>query len=220
MKNGPFLEAGCAALLSLGAIFLTFAKFGLLSFGGGYVLVPIYIDEFVGPGAPFLQLPEHEFGNLIAITQMTPGPISVNAATFFGTRIAGIPGAIAATAGLILPSFFLMIFALRSLQRWKENALVRGLLWGVAPATIGLMLVALVSFLEMSVFDGPITWEGLAALVGHGAPEPASPIRIRPFAVLLVAASTWALLKTKLQIVTIIFACAAVGALVFPFLGS
>ena len=115
MKSWHLLGAIGAAFLSLGAIFLTFAKFGLLSFGGGYVLVPIYIDEFVGPNAPFLQLPEHEFGNLIAITQMTPGPISVNAANFFGTRIAGIPGAIAATIGLILPSFILLIFALRSL---------------------------------------------------------------------------------------------------------
>ena len=220
MKSWHLLGAIGAYLLSLGAIFLTFAKFGLLSFGGGYVLVPIYIDEFVGPDAPFLQLPEHEFGNLIAITQMTPGPISVNAATFFGTRIAGIPGSISATIGLILPSFFLMIFALRSLKRWKENPIVKGLLWGVAPATIGLMTVALVSFLEMSAFSGSIPWKGLFGLLTGGSSESLNGFHVRPFAVLLVAASTWALLKTKLQIVTIIFTCAAIGALVFPLIGS
>lgn len=209
------LKAAAALIVPLGAVFMTFAKFGLLSFGGGYVLVPLYIDEFVGPDAPLLQLPAHEFGDLLAISQMTPGPISVNAATFFGMRAAGIPGAVAATAGLVIPSFALMVLALRSLDRWRESPVARGLLQGVAPMTIALMLVALVSFLDMSVFRGPVLRGWLA-----GEPAAVAGPCVRPFAVVLVAAAAWAVLRTRLGIVAIIFACAAAGAAVFPFAGN
>lgn len=131
-------------------IFALFAKYGLLCFGGGMVLVPIYVRDFVGPDAPLLQLPAHEFGNLLAVTQGTPGPVSVNAATFFGYRLAGTVGSIVATAGLLAPSFFLLTLALRSLDRWRRSPVVRGLLAGVAPMTACLMFLATLIFARMS----------------------------------------------------------------------
>ena len=75
---------------------LLFLKYGALCFGGGFVLVPMYVEDFVGASAPYLQIPAEEFSNLMALTQMTPGPIGVNGATFFGYRLAGIVGAVAA----------------------------------------------------------------------------------------------------------------------------
>jgi len=132
---------------------LLFLKYGALCFGGGYVLVPFYIRDFVGPAAPYLQLAPDEFSNLMALTQMTPGPIGINAATFFGYRMGGVGGAIVATACLLLPSYFFLLLALRSLEKFKSSRLVQGMLEGVRPATVSLMAVALWAFLSMSVWD-------------------------------------------------------------------
>ena len=82
-------------------LFLSFLQIGLFSFGGGYAAMPL-IQEQVVNGHHWLSMTE--FTDLITISQMTPGPIAVNSATFVGIRIAGIPGALAATLGCILPS--------------------------------------------------------------------------------------------------------------------
>ncbi|MBQ6103836.1 MAG: chromate transporter, partial [Kiritimatiellae bacterium] len=197
--------------------FATFAKFGLLCFGCGNVLVPVYIREFVGPEAPLLQLAPEDFGNLLAITQMTPGPISVNAATFFGYRMEEALGSFVATAGLLAPSLFLMTLALRSLAKWRRNPVVRGLLWGVAPATVALMVVATLVFARMSVFvEGTLNfasaWNAVRGVrVMDGAA--ADSLLVRPVALLLATGAGWALHARKAHVTTLILVCAAVGAL-------
>ena len=94
---------GKAVFRSSALALLLFLKFGLMCFGGGFVLVPMYVESFVGETAKYLQIANSEFQNLMALTQMTPGPIGVNGATFFGYRIAGLGGALAASALLLLP---------------------------------------------------------------------------------------------------------------------
>ena len=133
---------------------LHFLKYGLLCFGGGFVLVPMYIEDFVGPSASALQVSAEEFSNLMALTQMTPGPIGVNGATYFGFRLGGIPGALIASAALLLPGSVLLYCALASLDRFKTSRVVRGILRGTKPASTALMAVALWAFLGMSVWDG------------------------------------------------------------------
>ena len=128
-------------------------------------------------------------------SQTTPGPISVNAATFFGYRMEGALGSFVATAGLLAPSLLLLTLALRSLAKWRRNPVVRGLLWGVAPATVALMVVATLVFARMSVFDGAVS------------------LRIRPLALLLAVGAGWALHARKAHVTTLIVVCAAVGAL-------
>lgn len=141
---------------------LLFLKYGALCFGGGFVLVPMYIEDFVGPAASFLQVPAEEFSNLMALTQMTPGPIGVNGATYFGFRLAGILGAALASAALLLPGSVLMYLALASIDRIRTNRIVCGILRGAKPASLALMLVALWAFLGLSVLaDG--SFHGLAA---------------------------------------------------------
>lgn len=131
---------------------LLFLKYGALCFGGGFVLVPMYIEDFVGPSANFLQITAEEFANLMALTQMTPGPIGVNGATYFGYRLCGVLGAVAASAALLLPGSLLAYLAFASLERFKSSPIVAGILRGVKPASIALMLVALFAFAKMSVF--------------------------------------------------------------------
>ena len=142
---------------------LLFLKYGALCFGGGFVLVPMYMEDFVGAGAPFLQISDVEFSNLMALTQMTPGPIGVNGATFFGYRIAGVAGALAASALLLLPGSLLVYAALGSLERFGKVAFVRGILAGARPASVALMLSAFMVFAGQSVADGGAVSAVLAA---------------------------------------------------------
>lgn len=194
MLFGLGLELRGRTFCSVGAIPLIFLKYGLLSFGGGYVLLPMYMEEFVGPAAPLLQIPVEEFSNVIALTQMTPGPISVNAATFFGYRLGGVWGSMLATACLLLPSWFLLVWALNSLEKWKANRVVRGLLRGVRPATVGLLLAATYAFAGMSV------WR----LAADG-------IVLSPLGSILSVAAAIVFLRTRVAPAGLIFACAAAG---------
>ena len=151
---------------------LLFLKYGALCFGGGFVLVPMYIEDFVGAAAPFLQIPEEEFANLMSLTQMTPGPIGVNGATYFGYRIAGVAGAALASAALLLPGSVLVYLALSSLERFRASVVVRGVMRGVRPASVALMLVALWAFAAMSVVtpDGGLNVRGaVVAVLAFGA---------------------------------------------------
>ncbi len=176
----------------LGLLF--FLKYGALCFGGGFVLVPMYIEDFVGPAAPYLQVSAEEFSNLMALTQMTPGPIGVNAATFFGYRLAGVLGAVLASAALLLPGSLLAFVAFRSLERFSASRVVKGLLAGVRPASVALMAVALWAFAKMCVVtigEGGTTWNPLAAV--------------------LVAAACAGMLSKRIGVVKLIFLCAIVS---------
>ena len=188
-------------------IFLLFCYFGLLCFGGGNALTPLYIDHLVNE-QHWMTL--QEFGDLTAISQMTPGPIGVNAATFFGFRRGGIPGAFVATIGLLVPSYFLVILALRSLKRWEKSFLVQGIMTGIHPATTGMLLAALLIFMQMSVFSAEIPWGYWLGIVKN-APETA--FFVRPLAVVIFCAATWLLYKGRISIMSVIFGSAAVGAL-------
>ena len=107
----------------------------------------------------------------------------------------GALGSFVATAGLLAPSLLLLPLALRSLAKWRRNPVVRGLLWGVAPATVALMVVATLVFARMSVFDGAVS------------------LRIRPLALLLAVGAGWVLHARRAHVTTLIVVCAAVGAL-------
>ena len=178
---------------------LLFLKYGLLCFGGGFVLVPMYIEDFVGAAAPYLQIPTEEFSNLMALTQMTPGPIGVNGATFFGYRLAGVAGALAASAALLLPGSILAFAAFRSLERFSASRAVRGILRGVRPASVALMTVALWSFAKMSVFGPCMQVDMLAAA--------------------LVAGSAYVAYRKKLNLVLLILLCAAASTLLYAVFG-
>ncbi len=180
---------------------LLFLKYGALCFGGGFVLVPMYMEDFVGAAAPYLQVSEAEFSNLMALTQMTPGPIGVNAATFFGFRLAGVVGAALASAALLLPGSFLAFAAFRSLDRFSSSRIVQGLLAGVRPASVALMAVALWAFAKMCVVtvgsDGRFDWD--------------------PLAVVLVSVACAGVLSKRIGVVKLIFLCAAAAVVAHVF---
>ena len=95
-----------------------------------------------------------EFSDLVALSQVTPGPIAVNAATYVGFNGAGIPGALAATLGVALPSFILILIVVQFLERFQESRGIQGAFLGIRPVTVGLIAVLFVG--ETVLVNGPI----------------------------------------------------------------
>ena len=168
--------------------FLLFLKYGALCFGGGFVLVPMYLEDFVGPSAAWLQITEGEFANLMALTQMTPGPVGVNGATFFGYRLFGVAGALLASFALLLPGSLLCFAAMRSLERFQSSSVVKGIMRGVRPASVALMLIALWAFAKMSVFTGPLGISPVSALIAVAAGAAVHSRKLNVMAVIFLSA--------------------------------
>ena len=115
-------------------LFYTFVKFGFLSFGGGYVMLPMIISE-----AQSFSVSAAQIADLYALDMLVPGPISINAATYVGYLYQGIPGAVAATLGVSLPSFIMAAALMRIFARYKDNGWLTGILSGIKPATVGMI---------------------------------------------------------------------------------
>ena len=98
-------------------LFLSFLQIGLFSFGGGYAAMPLIQDQVVTAHG-WLSMPE--FTDLITISQMTPGPIAINSATFVGMKIAGVPGAVAATVGCVFPSCVIVTLLARLYLKYRD----------------------------------------------------------------------------------------------------
>ena len=125
-------------------LFLSFLQIGLFSFGGGYAAMPLIQGQVVN-GHHWLSMTE--FTDLITISQMTPGPIAINSATFVGTRIAGMPGALAATAGCVLPSCILVTLLAKIYLKYRNLSLLQGVLKSLRPAVIAMIAAAGASIL-------------------------------------------------------------------------
>ena len=150
------------------SMFLIFVYFGAICFGGGSSLMPFYIDILV---EKYHWLTLHELGDFVAISQVTPGPIGVNLATFLGYRQGGIAGGLLCTIGLLLPSWILMTLGVKSLDKWEKSRVVRSLMYGVKPATMGLIAAAFIAYLEISLFSDRIPWDYCLELLKANAPS-------------------------------------------------
>lgn len=134
-------------------ILAVFLGFGTICIGGGFPLVPFYSRVFVGPDAPLIAMEAEQFSNLMALTQMTPGPVSVNAATFFGFLMGGVTGGVIATAALLTPSYFMMTAALNALSKLKKSSSAKFVFGTMKPVALTLMGIALWKFATMSVIE-------------------------------------------------------------------
>ncbi len=127
----------------------SFIQIGLLSFGGGYAALPLIKNQVVDINS-WLSL--NEFTDIITISQMTPGPIAINAATFVGMRIAGISGAIIATFGCVLPSFIIVLFLAWFYYKYRNLSVVEGALSGFRPGVVALIGSAALSIFTLSIW--------------------------------------------------------------------
>ena len=135
------------------SLFLSFVKIGFTSFGGA-AMVPLVNAEMISHG----WMTETEVLDIVAIAEMTPGPLGTNCATFAGVRVAGAPGAIAANLGVLTPTLTLAVIVGFFMEAFKDNRYLRGALSGIRPASIGLILATMIT---MSV-SNYVSWQTIA----------------------------------------------------------
>lgn len=130
-------------------LFISFIQIGLFSFGGGYAALPLIQNQVVDVNG---WLTVREFGDLLTISQMTPGPIAINAATFVGMKIAGAAGAAAATLGCILPSCIIVTLLAVIYFKYKSMGMMQGILGALRPAVVAMIASAGISVIADAVF--------------------------------------------------------------------
>ena len=130
-------------------LFLSFLKVGLFSFGGGMVAITLISQEVVAQKA---WLTAGVFNDLIAIAESTPGPIAVNAATFVGMQLAGIPGAIIATIAAVLPGCTIAFVLGLLFQRYRRLSAVQGIMNGLRPVIVAAIFVGGLTVMRNALF--------------------------------------------------------------------
>ena len=135
----------------LSDLFLTFAKIGAFTFGGGYAMIPLIQREVVDQKK---WISNEDILDVIAIAESTPGPIAINSATFIGKKVAGTEGAVAATSGVVLPSFLIIIAVSFVLEAFQHIKAVRYAFWGIRTGVLALILKALWSMFSVCNKNG------------------------------------------------------------------
>lgn len=135
-------------------LFYTFFKIGLFGFGGGYAMLSMIQGEVV---TRYGWLSAQEFTDIVAISQMTPGPIGINSATYVGfTATGSVWGAVVATFAVVLPSFILMLTISRFFLRYQKHPVVEAIFSGLRPAVVGLLASAALVLMNTENFGSPI----------------------------------------------------------------
>lgn len=137
-------------MVPLWQIFLTFAKIGSFTIGGGYAMIPLISDEIVKKD----WLPEEELPDIIALAQSAPGVLAINMAIFTGYKIRGVKGSVAATLGSVLPSFLIILLIAMLFAGYKDNPVVIRIFKGIRPVVVSLILVPMINMAR----KGNKTW--------------------------------------------------------------
>lgn len=137
-------------MVPLWQIFLTFAKIGSFTIGGGYAMIPLISDEIVKKD----WLPEEELPDIIALAQSAPGVLAVNMAIFTGYKIRGVKGSVAATLGSVLSSFLIILLIAMLFAGYKDNPVVVRIFKGIRPVVVSLILVPMINMAR----KGNKTW--------------------------------------------------------------
>ena len=151
-------------------LFLTFFKIGILTFGGGYAMIPLIQSEVISNG----WIDSASLVDFIAVSESTPGPFAINISTFIGAQTAGITGAVFATIGVVLPSFVIILIVAHFYEKFRKSRIVSGIMDGLKPAVVGLIAAALVSVgktvffpagFDLNVFQSPEIYISLAVFI-------------------------------------------------------
>ena len=193
-------------------LFISFFKVGLLGFGGGLAIVRLIYDSI----QPFLDMSREMFANIVAISQVTPGPLAVNTATYVGYEAAGVAGSACATFGVILPAFIIVSIVVRMIQKFQSSRAVRGALKAIRPATMGLIGAAIVTLIvpalagDTRLGTGLIGRLGMDASAGLAGLITGSPVDI--VAVLIVAVTVVLMTRFKKSPFVVLIIMGCIGA--------
>ena len=183
-------------------LFFAFMQVGLFSVGGGYAAIPLIQEQIVNIHKLMTM---EEFSDLITVAEMTPGPISINSATFVGMRIAGIPGVLLCTLGCIIPSFCICLILAHFYYKYRTVSCVQVVLGSLRPAVVSLIASAGASILMLGLFQAEL---GDIVL---------SNLRVVELVIFVVALLI--LRKYKVSAIAIILGSGVVGTLVYTLLG-
>jgi chromate transporter len=180
-------------------IFWSFFQIGLFSIGGGYAALPLIQNQVIDVHH-WLNL--EEFADLLTISQMTPGPIALNASTFVGTKVAGLIGAVIATVGCVTPSCIIVLALSYFYFKYKNLSTIQGILKGLRPAVVSLIASAGVSILLLSLFKT----------------EEVSLSNINFVSVIFVAVNLFILRKYKVDPIKVMIGTGIAGAIVYSLI--
>ncbi len=137
-------------------LFYVYLKIGFFGFGGGYAMLSLIQNEVVVRNA---WITNQQFADIVAISQMTPGPIALNSATYIGYTVTGnVWGSAIATLAVSLPSLTLMLLLTRFYMKLHDNKYVAGAMFGMQPAVIGLIAAAALLLLTPETFIDYKSW--------------------------------------------------------------
>ena len=179
-------------------LFWSFFQIGLFSIGGGYAAMPLIQNQVVDIH-PWLTMTQ--FADIMTIAEMTPGPIAINSATFVGIQVAGLPGAIVATLGCVVPSCIIVLTLAYVYYRFWGLSIVQGILTGLRPAVVAMIASAGLSLLIM-------------ALYGERA-IPTDVFRLDFIALVLFAAGFFVLRKWTPNPLWVMAGCGAAGVILY-----
>lgn len=184
-------------------LFFAFIQVGLFSVGGGYAAIPLIQEQIVNIHELMTM---EEFSDLITVAEMTPGPISINSATFVGMRIAGIPGVLICTIGCIIPSFCICLILAHFYYKYRSMSGVQIVLGAMRPAVVALIASAGASILMLGLFQAELREMALGN------------IRIVELGIFAVA--LFLLRKFKSNAITIILGSGVVGTIIYTLMGA
>ncbi len=184
-------------------LFFAFMQVGLFSVGGGYAAIPLIQEQIVNIHKLMTM---EEFTDLITVAEMTPGPISINSATFVGMRIAGIPGVLICTVGCIIPSFCICLTLAHFYYKYRTVSGVQVVLGSLRPAVVALIASAGASILMLGLFQAE-----LGDIILR---------EIRGVELVIFVLSLLVLRKFKVSAITIILGSGVVGTIVCTLMGA
>ncbi len=133
------------------SLFISYLKIGFFGFGGGYAMLSLIHSEVVVHHA---WLTNSEFTDIVAISQMTPGPIAINSATYIGYEVAGIAGSVVATIAVCLPALTLMMLITHFFLKLRDNRYMSGAVRGMRPVVVGMIASAALLLMFPHSSDG------------------------------------------------------------------
>ncbi|MGO5051939.1 chromate transporter [Lachnospiraceae bacterium LCP25S3_G4] len=182
-------------------LFLSFIQVGLFSVGGGYAAIPLIQYQIV---EVHKLMTLAEFTDLITIAEMTPGPISINSATFVGMRLAGIPGALLCTLGCVLPAFCICLLLAHIYYKYRKFSGVQTVLAALRPAVVALIASAGMSILLLGLFQADKASLSIS--------------NFRIVELILFAGALFILRKYKTSAIKIIFSTGVIGTIIYMVL--
>lgn len=165
-------------------LFISYLKIGFFGFGGGYAMLSLIQNEVVVQNA---WMTNAEFTDIVAISQMTPGPIAINSATYVGYTVAGFWGSVVATVSVCLPALTLMILITRFFLLLRDNRYVKGLIAGMRPVVIGMIGAAALLLMFPSSKEGASFIDGWSWVLFIGAMV-ASCKKVNPILLIVLSA--------------------------------